>query len=68
MLYKKVSAVFPRPFKMLFRVLAMYMNGQIKLSVRIKLPASSLLKRSLPAKRPNRRKMAVQRKPSSRQY
>ncbi len=53
---------------MLFSVLATYIKGQMKLSVRMKLPASSLLYSSLPAMRPNIRKRAVQAKPKSRQY
>ncbi len=68
MLKRNVEAVRPKPFKMLFRVLATYIKGQMKLKVIMKLPASVLLYKTLPAKRPNRRNMPVQRKPSSRQY
>ena len=39
MLKAKVCAVLPSPFKMLFKVLAMYIKGQMKLKVIIKLPA-----------------------------
>ena len=42
MLKAKVCAVLPSPFKMLFQVLAIYRKGQIKLRVRIKLPAREL--------------------------
>ncbi len=68
MLKVKVWIVFPRPFKMLFKVLAMYRKGQMKLSVRMKLPARAFWYRSMPASLPKQRKRAVQRKPSSRQY
>ena len=37
-----VSGDFPKPFKMLFSVLAIYIKGQIKLRVMIKLPAREL--------------------------
>ena len=42
MLNAKVYPVFPKPFKMLFSVLAIYIKGQIKLRVMIKLPAREL--------------------------
>ena len=68
MLKAKVAVVLPKPFRMLFKVLAMYMKGHMKLRVMMKLPAKVLSYKSVPAKRPNRRKTAVQKKPKSRQY
>lgn len=67
MLKTKVSMVLPCPFRILFKVLAIYIRGQIKLSVIIKLPARGLLYKAFPAKRPNSRNTAVQKKPRRRQ-
>lgn len=67
MLKAKVSMVLPRPLRILFKVLATYIKGQMKLNVIMKLPASGLLYKSIPAKRPKRRKAVVHRKPNRKQ-
>ena len=66
-LNRKVRMVLPSPFKILLSILAMYMKGHRKLSVRIKLPASSEWKSRRPASLPNTRNRAVKKKPSRRQ-
>ena len=64
----KVVVVLPRPFRILFKVLAMYMKGQRKLRVMMKLPARELSYRRLPAKRPKSRKRVVQITPRMKPY
>ena len=66
-LLMKPEAVFPRPLRMLWRVLFRYRKGQIQARVMMKSPAISLLKKKRPRYLPVRRKKRVQAIPKGMQ-
>ena len=65
-LLMKPEAVFPKPFRMLWRVLFRYRKGQIQARVMMKSPAISLLKKKRPKCLPVNRKKRVQAIPRGR--
>ena len=60
---KNVIFVFPRPFKMLVKVVFKYKKGQIHARIVIKLPAKELENTNSPRNFPNNKKKIVQTHP-----